>query len=197
MKIYIVLLLLAMPASQAQAEQIYKCSDGKGGTSYQQIPCANLADTKQVYRYIRPAERPRNYNHNQDYSQYQGQASPTQYQSTPEYQQRGSQGSIISNPSGPSMQDKLAQIARDPRFKGSPSARHAAMSAAMQEAGMQPLAPYQPAYPTSRTSNPSDGVGLPANVIDQRTGMPINGAIKVAPNRIWDPSTGQYLEAHP
>jgi hypothetical protein len=40
--------------------------------------------------------------------------------------------------------------------------------------------------------DPNEGIGHPVRVIDPNTSVPIEGAIKVAPNRIWDPKTGEY-----
>ncbi len=90
-----------------------------------------------------------------------------------------------------SLQDKLRNIATDSAYKGSPSARRAAMNAALQEAGYQGAGDHQPPKPAHNSS-----IGQPANVIDSQTSMPINGAIRVAPNRIWDPTTGQYRDTY-
>lgn len=80
----------------------------------------------------------------------------------------------------PSYQPSLAAI-RDPYKEGLNSPH-----------SHGPAKPYSP----PRFRSPADGIGQPANVIDPRTSMPINGAIKVAPNLIWDPTTGQYREAY-
>lgn len=56
-KASISLLLLASAAPYAQ--QIYKCSDGKGGNSYQQVPCASQSQAKGVTTFTRASDSPR------------------------------------------------------------------------------------------------------------------------------------------
>lgn len=176
---------LMLAAAPAGAQQIYKCANGSGGNTYQQTPCAAGKSTKQVYRYTPQPDSPR------DYGQYYRQEA---YSSQYRQQASSSAGGVI--PPGGSgqgnLQERLRSIASDSAYKGRPSARQAAMNAAMQEAGIQPASPYQ----APRVASPSDGIGLPVNAINERTGVPVNGAIKVAPNRIWDPTTGQYYDTH-
>lgn len=168
-------------AAPAVAQQVYKCANGV----YQQTPCASGKQPEKVYHYTpEPEPAPQRYSSSassQRFS-YDGNSSAGQ--------QRSSGGGVISNPNGKSLQDKLASIASDSRYKGSPSARRAAMNAAMQEAGYQGSGPYQAPRPAS------SGIGQPVQVIDAGTGMPINGAIRTAPNQIWDPATGQYRDTY-
>lgn len=171
-------LALAAPVS---AQQVYKCADGV----YQQTPCASGKKPEKVYRYTpEPEPAPRRYYpsaSSRSFS-YGGNSSARQ--------QRSGGGGVIANPNSQRLQDKLGSIASDSRYKGSPSARRAAMNAAMQEAGYQGAGPYQAPPPAS------NGIGQPVQAIDARTGMPINGAIRTAPNQIWDPATGQYRDTY-
>lgn len=192
MKSYFAFIVVVMATTSAQAQTIYKCSDGKGGNTYQQTPCAKTAQTKTVYKYTPEPDAPRDYGQQSGSSPAfnQGQRSYPQQQYAPQPQ---SNGGLISNPYAPSLQDRLRSIASDPAYKGSPSARRAAMNAAMQAEGYQSAGEYVP----PRVPNPAAGIGQPVQVLDRATMQPIPGAIKVAPNRIWDPNTGQYRETSP
>lgn len=189
MKIHLSIMALALAlASQASAQQIYKCADGV----YQQEPCAGNAKPQAVIGYTPVPDAPRDYSNrsSQNFEFRDAQSDPRQYS-----QPRQSSSAAIANPYAPkepSLQDRLSSIASDPAYRGSPSARRAAMNAAMQESGYQSSGPYQ----APRAPSPTDGIGRPARVIDDRTGQPINGAIKVAPNRIWDPATGKYYDTY-
>ena len=182
-----------LAAGDAAAQQIFKCADGSGGTTYQQTPCATAASTKQVISYRREADAPRDYGQkiHDPYAELEPEEAPAPRAGRPTA--RATAG-LIENPQAPkqSLDDRLRSIASDPAYKGSPSARRAAMNAAMQEHGLAGAGPYVP------PPNPStQGIGQPAKVIDPYTGQIIDGAIKVAPNRIWDPKTGQYREVTP
>ena len=187
-------LALLSVAAPAAAQQIYKCSDG----SYQQTPCPTGTQPTAVIRYTPEPDSPPSSPIGLSFSD--GMPTPRGSmpapQGMPQYNAQPSQGSVIRNPHGPSLQDKLRRIASDSAYKGSPSARRAAMNAALQEAGYQSAGEYQ-APPTPRAMpSPADGIGLPTRVIDPRTSMPVQGAIKVAPNMIWDPNTGQYRQTY-
>lgn len=95
----------------------------------------------------------------------------------------------------PALQRELERIARDSAYRGSPSARRAAMNAAMANAELAPAGAYQAPQPPQAPQ-----VGQPATVIDPRTGAPINGAngvIMVGPSRAWNPRTGEYFDTVP
>ena len=73
--------ILSDPAS---AQQLYKCSDGKGGNSYQQTPCASDKATKAVVQYKRTADAPHAYG-----KKYESGTYETTYQQAPPQQQYG------------------------------------------------------------------------------------------------------------
>lgn len=179
MKLRLLTLFAALAcAAPATGQQIYKCAGGV----YSQTPCAGGKAPQKIYRYTPVPDSPPP----PSYYAAPAPASAPPVAAQPSYQQPAA-------PSGdPHIQEKLRAIATDSAYKGSPSARRAAMSAALQEAGYAPASQYAP--PGMRS--PTDGIGQPANVIDPRTSMPINGAIKVAPNLIWDPATGQYIRTY-
>lgn len=183
----LVFIAAMLVAATAQGQSIYKCSNGKGGNTYQQTPCEKATETKTVYTYKQVPDAPHDYGQPGQAQSYSYDLQPQQRYVAP----RQSGGGLISNPSAPGLQDKLRRIASDPAYRGSPSARRAATNAAMQEAGYQSAGDYRP------PANPASGIGQPVQVLDRDTMLPIPGAIKVAPNRIWDPNTGQYLETTP
>lgn len=189
MKIHILIAALALVlAQQASAQQIYKCADG----IYQQEPCAGNAKPKAVIGYTPVPDAPRDYS-SRPSQNFDYRDSPSEHRQYIQPSQPS--GASIANPYAPkqpSLQERLRSIATDPAYRGSPSARRAAMNAAMQEHGYQSSGPYQ----APRAPSPTDGIGRPARVVDDRTGRPINGAIKVAPNRVWDPSTGKYYDTY-
>lgn len=180
-------LLVLFSAFPANAQRIYKCSDG----AYQQTPCASNSKPAAVIHYTPEPDAP----HTTYYAEpaqsfsFGGRQQSVQSQHQPSGR---STAGLISNPNRPSLQDRLSSIASDPAYKGRPSARRAAMNAAMQETGLQGAGDYN----APRAPMPSDNIGQPVQVIDQGTSMPIPGAIKVAPNMIWDPNTGQYRETY-
>lgn len=176
-------LAMALVSFSAFAQQIYSCGNGV----YQQTPCPKGSSSKTI-RYTPVPDSPPVQYHSTPPQAVEYSASPPAAAAAP---QSRSAGGVIANPHGMSLQDKLRNIASDSAYKGSPSARRAAMNAALQEAGYQGAGDYQPPRPVN-----DQGIGRPANVIDSQTSMPINGAIKVAPNRIWDPSTGQYRNTY-
>jgi len=176
-------IMTAMPTAYAQ--QIFSCGNGV----YQQTPCPQGTASKAIkYKRVPDSPTAQYSSAGSQAADYSGYQRPT---FTPSVQRPQSSTGIIANPGSMSLQDKLKHIATDSAYKGSPSARRAAMNAALQEAGYQGVGDYRPPNPAY---NP--GIGQPANVIDSQTSMPINGAIRVAPNRIWDPSTGQYRDTY-
>ncbi|WP_374602136.1 DUF4124 domain-containing protein [Arenimonas sp.] len=53
------LVLAVLFAPPALAQQVYKCSDGKGAATYQQVPCAEASQEQAVREYARePAPPP-------------------------------------------------------------------------------------------------------------------------------------------
>lgn len=187
-KTIITMLALLSVAAPAAAQHIYKCSDG----SYQQTPCPTGTKPTAVIRYTPEPSRPAARSENFSFGDAGGQRYVQPQYNQPQYQQPRSTGGLIANPHAPSLQDRLRTIASDPAYKGSPSARRAAMNAAMQEAGIPSAGEYQ----APRAPSPTDDIGRPVRVIDQGTSMPVDGAIKVAPNMIWDPSTGRYRQTY-
>lgn len=61
MRRLLAVVVLSAVCCPAAAQQIYKCSDGKGGNTYQQVPCTP-GTTKEAVRSYRPvADAPRDY----------------------------------------------------------------------------------------------------------------------------------------
>lgn len=181
----IAVLAIAMATSwAAPAQQIYKCANGV----YSQTPCANNAAPKAVIKYTPEPDHPTQYYSAPSEQSYRfSQAQPQ----TRWAQGQSSMGAAISTGNGRSAADEIAALANDPRFKGNRTLRQAAANAILQSHGMNGVS-----YPSAPQTDSSYGIGQPTRVIDQRTGMPINGAIKVAPNRIWDPATGRYYDTN-
>ena len=75
-----VLVVLLAIAGTTHAQQLYKCSDGKGGNVYQQTQCASDKQSKGVVKYQRAADAPRNYG---QYDAYQPQANEAYQNSRP------------------------------------------------------------------------------------------------------------------
>ncbi len=176
-------IMTAMPPASAQ--QIFSCGNGV----YQQTPCPKGTASKAIkYKRVPDSPTAQYSSVGSQAADYSGYQRPTVI---PSVQRAQSSAGIIANPGAMSLQDKLKHIATDSAYKGSPAARRAAMNAALQEAGFQGVGDYRPPNPASTL-----GIGQPANVLDSQTSMPINGAIRVAPNRIWDPSTGQYRDTY-
>ncbi|EZP43139.1 hypothetical protein BW38_03485 [Stenotrophomonas sp. RIT309] len=174
---------IALPTASAQ--QIYSCGNGV----YQQTPCPKGTASKAInYKRVPDSPTVQYGSTGSQAADYSSHQRPTV---APSAARPPSRGGIIANPGGMSLQDKLRQIATDSAYKGSASARRAAMNAALQEAGYQGVGDYQPPKPAY-----DPGIGQPVNAIDSQTGMPINGAVRVAPNQIWDPNTGQYRSTY-
>lgn len=78
----IVVAALLLVGGPAIAQQLYKCSDGKGGTAYQQTQCTSEAATKKVVKYKRTADVPNDYGqYGSPQLQWQGsEAAPTRQQ---------------------------------------------------------------------------------------------------------------------
>jgi hypothetical protein len=82
----LILVVLFSIAGTTHAQQLYKCSDGKGGNVYQQTQCASDKQSKGVVKYQRAADAPRNYGQHDLYQPpeneaYQNsRAAQTQYQ---------------------------------------------------------------------------------------------------------------------
>ena len=61
MKTLLIIAFLVAVPGPAIAQQIFKCSDGKGGNTYQQVPCAGEAKQQSVRSYQPVADAPRDY----------------------------------------------------------------------------------------------------------------------------------------
>ncbi|RYG12717.1 MAG: DUF4124 domain-containing protein, partial [Burkholderiales bacterium] len=61
MKGLLLIASLAIVPGPVVAQQIYKCSDGKGGNTYQQVPCAGATKQQSVRGYQPVADAPRDY----------------------------------------------------------------------------------------------------------------------------------------
>ena len=61
MKGILVITILVITPGPVIAQQIFKCSDGKGGNTYQQVPCASAAKQESVRGYQPVADAPRDY----------------------------------------------------------------------------------------------------------------------------------------
>ncbi len=57
----LIVVAVAMVSVSAMGQQIYKCSDGKGGNTYQQVPCTGEAKQQSVRGYQPVADAPRDY----------------------------------------------------------------------------------------------------------------------------------------
>ena len=179
MKRGLMLVAVAAVSVPAMGQQIYKCSDGKGGNTYQQVPCARAAETKTVYRYTPVPDAPRQYQGgpSADFS-FSGQVGGAPQRSQGQSYQAQPSGGVIRSTSD--LDDRLRHIQ-------SLSGTREGRAQLRRESGYQlPQSAQQPAY------DPTQGIGQPTRVLDRSTMQPIQGAIKVAPNRIWDPKTGQY-----
>ena len=94
------IVILALLSAPVSAQQIYKCSNGKGGNTYQQTPCATQAATKGVRSFKREPDSP------QGYGQYgrnasQGQRGPqAPYRSTVYADQPSAESPRADDPSG-------------------------------------------------------------------------------------------------
>lgn len=163
-------LVLMLAAASAQGQTIYKCADGKGGNTYQQTPCAKAAKTKTIYSYTPVPDAPR------DYGQYGRQPRGRNYGEEQALQRPrpSSQPTAgLIQDQNQSEQDRRREIAESAYSNGGLAKR------------------------TIRTApDPSEGIGRPTRVIDGR-GLVRDDMIKVAPNRVWDPRTGQYYDTHP
>ena len=156
-------------AATAHGQTIYKCSNGKGGNTYQQTPCANAAKTKTVYSYTPVPDAPR------DYGQFDRQPRGGSYGEEQAWQQPspGSQATagLIRNQGE---EDRRREIAESSYINRRLTKR-----------------------PIRTVPDPSEGIGQPTRVLDERTMLERNDMIKVAPNRVWDPRTGKYHNTHP
>lgn len=65
------------------------------------------------------------------------------------------------------------------------------MDAAMQEEGLASAGPYAP-LAQSLGPNPSDVIDQLVSVTGSRTELLMQGVVKAAPNRMWDPATSRY-----
>lgn len=61
MKGILLVTLMAITPGTVAAQQIFKCSDGKGGNTYQQVPCAGAGKQQSVRGYQPVADSPRDY----------------------------------------------------------------------------------------------------------------------------------------
>lgn len=82
---FVVVTTFLLVSSAVQAQQIFKCSNGKGGNTYQQTPCAAESHTKAVVNYKPTADAPSSYG---QYEQprgggYRETAPPIRYQQAP------------------------------------------------------------------------------------------------------------------
>jgi hypothetical protein len=168
-------------AAQAQAQTIYKCTDGKGGTAFQQSPCEGTSKTESVRSYQRQPDAPHDYGQYEQPENFQFQGEPSDAgRAQPQYQ-ASRQPDINPMSAEAEMRRRMENMSR------SREGRALQRQMSGQQLTHAPVA----------TPDPNRGIGQPVRIIDPSTSMPIEGAIKVAPNRIWDPKTGEYYWTTP
>ncbi|GGK06961.1 DUF4124 domain-containing protein [Luteimonas terricola] len=160
------------------AQTIFKCTDGKGGTAFQQTPCDEAARTESVRSFKPEPDTPQRYDqpHPAQAFQFQGD------------QDRDRSSARQQAPRRPDINPMSADAEMMRRMENLAGTREG--RALLRQMTGQPS-------PRAAVPDPAAGIGLPTRVIDPRTSMPVDGAIKVAPNRIWDPKTGKYYWTTP
>ncbi len=178
-----VALVLAFAVSPADAQQIYKCADGKGGSTYQQTPCADAGATRDVRTFTPEADSPNYYQDQVRQRQLQqaatvgaASASPVR---APASRSAASDGGLIRDPYA-----MPQTTADDPRWDGYFDRKERRRAESAQRAA-------------ERRADPANNIGQPVQVLDPYSGKVKHNQIKVAPNRVWDPETGEYYDVNP
>lgn len=176
-----IVVLVALGASPAGAQQIYKCADNKGSTTYQQTPCADALATRDVRTFTPEADSPNYYQDQVRQLQRAAAvggtgASPV---SAPASRSAPSDGGLIRDPYA-----MPQTTADDPRWDGYFGRKERRRTELSQRAA-------------ERRTDPASNIGQPVQVLDPYSGKIKHNQIKVAPNRVWDPETGKYYDVHP
>ena len=176
-------LVLALVVFPAESQQIYKCADGKGGSTYQQTPCADARAIRDVRTFTPEADSPNYYQDQVRQRQLQQaatvgvtSASPAR---APVSRSVASDGGLIRDPYA------MPQTTTDdPRWDGYFDRKERRRAELAQRAA-------------ERRADPANNIGQPVQVLDPYSGKIKNNQIKVAPNRMWDPETGEYYNVRP
>lgn len=178
-----IVLALALVVPPLDAQQIYKCADGKGGSTYQQTPCDDARATREVRTFTPEADSPNYYQDQVRQRQLQQaaavgatSASPVR---APVPRSAASDGGLIRDPYA-----MPQTTADDPRWDGYFDRKERRRDELAQRAA-------------ERRADPASNIGQPVQVLDPYSGKIKHNQVKVAPNRVWDPETGEYYDVHP